>query len=544
MTHAKNHTCSAIGALSAAIAGLMLASPTSAQTTMPSVDSISAVAAAATTRPAQAAPRPAGPQAAAAPATPAQAPDETLVASGLDEDGILRLSVDKNAVLTTADPYKDLSIANPAIADINLINPTTILVTAKKAGSTQLTIWNDAGKSQSININVQFDVRVLQEQYNTMFPGSNIEVSSANGAIALKGRVPSLQVAEQASQLAAPYATSVLNFLEVSGGQQVMLQVRFAEVSRSATNALGVNLFAADGSFAGGSNIGQVSPVTNQPFGNFGDTPAFKGIEIEAPGHTISPSVTLYGAGQIGSFYLEYFVEALRQNNLLRVLAEPNLIAISGQEASFLAGGEFPVPVPQAGDGGTVITIEYREFGVKLKFVPIVQGNGKIMLKVEPEVSDLDYTAAVRTQGFLIPGLRKRTVSTTVEMSEGQTFAIAGLLDNKVVASKDVTPLLGDLPILGALFRSVRYERRDTELVVLVTPILVEPMNPGEVPALPGERWRHPTEGELFWLRDLGGPETDKTVRDTEDAAPRRFQGQFGFTPASATADTGDDLGE
>jgi pilus assembly protein CpaC len=379
-----------------------------------------------------------------------------------------------------------------------------------------------------------------------MFPDARIEVASANGTIVLRGVVPTLTVAQQAEQVAAPYG-NVLNFLEVSGGQQVMLQVRIAEVSRAATSALGVNLFAADGAFVGGSNVGQISPITSLLEGNVGDTPPFNGITIEDP-HVISPSVTLFGAGQIGSFYLEAFVQAMRQNNLLRVLAEPNLVAISGQEASFLAGGEFPIPVPGGGvSGGTAsVTIEFREFGVKLNFVPVVTGEGKIRLKVAPEVSDLDFSTAVRFQGFVVPGLTQRKVTTTIELGDGQSFAIAGLLNNNVTANKEVTPLLGDLPIIGTLFRSVRYQRKETELLVLVTPRIVAPMNPGQVPAVPGEHWRHPTEPDLFLKQDLGGDLKEDvsgpTTRPSRMSAnppvvpPPRFFGRHGFQPVSAEA--------
>src|SRR5439155_16129297 len=255
----------------------------------------------------------------------------------------------------------------------------------------------------------------------------------------------------------------------------------------------------------------------------------------------VSSGVTLFGSGQTGDLAFRYFVQALRENNLLRILAEPNLTAISGQEASFLAGGEFPVPVPQSGTGGgTTITIDYREFGVRLRFVPVVLGDGKIRLKMTPEVSDLDFSSPLTIQGSKIPTVNKRTVTTTVELADGQTFAIAGLLNNTVNATRDVTPLLGDIPILGALFRSTRYERQETELVVLVTPRLVEPMNPSQIPPLPGEGWRHPNELDQFLNADIGGETTaahPETMSPTATTAPgstgtnRRYRGSYGFTP-------------
>jgi pilus assembly protein CpaC len=190
--------------------------------------------------------------------------------------------------------------------------------------------------------------------------------------------------------------------------------------------------------------------------------------------------------------------------------------------------------VPQTGSGGvgsTAITVEYKQFGVRLDFTPVVLGDGRIRLKVTPEVSDLDFSRSVSFNGFVIPSITKRTLTTEIELAEGQTFAVAGLLNNRVTANKNVTPLLGDVPILGALFRSVRYERNESELVVLVTPRLVEAMNPDQVPSMPGERWRYPTEGELLWNADLGGPAKDTTAAPLP-ARPARFRGEYGFTPA------------
>jgi pilus assembly protein CpaC len=469
-------------------------------------------------------------------------PPSLLVSQGLEPDGALRIKVNKSAVITTKVPVKMVSLAQPEVAGLNQLTEDTILITGKKAGNTQLIIWDQENRSQVVNLLVLVDLEALQEQLKSMFPGTKIEVQSVGGALSLRGQVPSLQVAEQAVALATPYISGkVLNFLEIAGGQQVMLQVRFAEVSRQATSQLGANFGFTDGIGYGASNIGQISPL------GIDDGGTGSALAVTTP----SPSVTLFGRAVIGRTAIIGFLTALRQNNLMRILAEPNLITSSGQEASFLAGGEFPVPIVQGGTAGTTasITVQYREYGVKLRFVPVVLGDGRIRLKVAPEVSDLDYTAAVRSGGFLIPGLTKRTVDTTVELNEGQTLAIAGLLNNQVVASKDVTPLLGDLPVVGALFRSVRYQKKETELVVLVTPVLVEAMNPSQVPALPGQKWRHPTENELFWDRDLGGPisqsgqatATQPTTQAAASGEPApRFQGEYGFSPAAAATSSQD----
>lgn len=465
----------------------------------------------------------------AAPATqPAAAvPANRLIADGIGADGKIKLTVNKTVVIATTKPFKQVSVGQPDVADVNMISPTSILVTAKRAGSTQLIVWDDQNKSQVADIVVNMDLEALQADLTASFPGSKITVSSLNGAIKLSGLVTDLKAAEQAAAIAAPYSNRVLNLLEVGGGQQVMLQVRFAEVSRKATNALGVNFSMSDGVFAAGSNIGALNPASflNNSDGSLSNS-------------AVSPAVTLFGRGQIGNTAFRMFVEALRQNNLLRILAEPNLMAISGQEASFLAGGEFPVPVPQSGSGGsTTITIDYKEFGVRLKFVPIVLGDGRIRMKMSPEVSDLDFSSPLNISGSNIPIVNKRTVTTTVELADGQTFALAGLLNSKINATRNVTPILGDLPVLGMLFRSTRYQREETEMVVLVTPHLVEPMNPSQVPALPGENWRNPTEAEIWLNADIGSEKKAAAPANAPaNSAPAastdsKYRGAYGFTP-------------
>ena len=236
-------------------------------------------------------------------------------------------------------------------------------------------------------------------------------------------------------------------------------------------------------------------------------------------------------AAAAGNTSFEYFITALRNNGLLRILAEPNLTAISGQQASFLAGGEIPILVPQASGGGSVTTVEYKQYGIQLNFTPTVLGDGRVRLSCTPQVSDLDYAHAVELGGAPVPALITRNVNTTVELAEGQTFALAGLLKNEVTANKNITPFLGDLPAIGALFRSVSYQRSETELVVLVTPHLVEALNPNQVPRLPGDPWRDPTEGQLFWKADLGGPAPD--VRHAPAVHTSRFYGTTGYTPTA-----------
>lgn len=457
------------------------------------------------------------------PATTAAAagqPEALSFVEGLSADGKLHLLVGRSVVLKTRGPYKRVAVTHPDILGDNEVDATGIFITGKKAGKTQIILWDDRDHAQVVDVVIDYDLPGLRAQLKNEFPDADIEPVSANDAIMLKGRVPSLQVAEQVTDMVGRYA-QVLNFMQVSGGQQVMLKVRFAEISRSAESQLGVNIDMQDGksvfgfgSGIGGTGIGQLN--TNAGVGT-----------------TVNSSVALFGGGSIGRTSFEAFLTALRTNNLIRLLAEPDLVTGSGQEANFLAGGEIPIPVPQAGaSGSSVITIEYKDYGVRLSFVPVVLGDGKIRLKVSPEVSQLDYSNAVIIDGFSVPALTKRNLSTTVELKDGQTLALAGLLQSNLNANKSVTPVLGDLPVIGPLFRSVSYQRQETELVVLVTPQLVEAMNPGEVPDVPGEHWAIPTENDLFLNQQLGGPGAALVKHPATQElkpGPARYFGPYGF---------------
>ena len=469
-------------------------------------------------------------------AIPAQSADANapFVTEAAAHTSKLSLLINKSIVLETRTPYKRVSVGQPEIADVNLLGQSRILVTGKKAGTTQLVVWDDGEKAQVIDVSVAVDVNGLQDQIKKLFPTLKIDLSANNGEVILRGNVPSLEVEEQLVRVATPYAAKVNDFLVISGGQQVMLQVRFAEVSRSATTALGVNLGATDGKSFIGNNTGGINSFGTQVSPNG----ALQQLTSPSPG----AAVTIFGQGAVGKGAFQYFIDALRQNSLLRILAEPNLMAVSGQEASFLAGGAIPIPISQGGGGGgAAISVDFREYGVKLKFIPIVLGNGKLRLKVSPEISDLDYANSVEAGGFRIPGITQRKVTTTVELADGQTFAIAGLLNTSASSSKDVTPLLGDLPVIGPLFRTVHYSRKETEMVVLVTPHLVEPMNPGETPLLPGELWRHPDEFEVYIKGDMGGPAESQHPKPSMPMSTGKqvpnFRGQHGFVPQSTEKD-------
>jgi len=426
----------------------------------------------------------------------------------------------------------------PDIADYVSLSPNELLVTAKKSGTTQLIIWDEADHTEILNISVATPIALLQKKLEVLFPESTIKVEDVNGTVTLTGQVHDLETARRAESVALPYSgtNKIVDLLEVGGGQQVMLRVKFAEVSKQAEQELGFNFAGADGTSIYGSNLGKNS-LGIIPGGN-STTPDLVAI----PSGALS-TASMFGQGGFAHVAFVYFVDALEQNSLLRTLAEPDLVTTSGQKATFLAGGSFPYPVPQAGTGGgTTVTIQFQPYGISLNFTPVVLGNGRIRLDVNPDVSALDYSHTATLDGTTVPGLTDRNVHTTVELAEGETFALAGLLEDQVTASNQQFPILGDIPVLGALFRSVEYQKNQTELVVLVTPVLVHAMQPADVTSVPGEKWRDPNPAELYFLKDLGGevkPQAPArpTLTGDESEAPQ-FEGPAGFTPPPAPTTT------
>lgn len=277
-----------------------------------------------------------------------------------------------------------------------------------------------------------------------------------------------------------------------------------SESCRAGLRALGINAFHTDDDYFIGQRLGALAPISIGPAAG----PAGDNTQFNIQAVTVGSPVTIFGGIPRADF--EFFLKALAENQYLRILANPTLVALSGEEASFLAGGEFPIPVPQAGAGATTITVEYKEFGVRLAFRPIVLGDGTIRLNVAPEVSELSETNALLLQGYYVPALITRKAQTTLELGSGQTFAMAGLIKNKVQAINSRIPGLGDLPVLGPLFRSVRYAEDETELVVLVTVSLVEPMSLAETPPLPGILHTRPNDWQLYIEGRIEGKEPAK----------------------------------
>jgi pilus assembly protein CpaC len=414
----------------------------------------------------------------------------------------------KSVLLRTEVPVKRISIANPEIADFNLLSRSEIYLTGKAAGTTNLTMWQDGGITAIYDLVVSYDVSKLKQQMQELLPAEkDLRVAAANQSLTLSGKVTSAAALSQALSLAKAYAPEgkVTNLVDVGGVHQVMLEVRVAEMSKTLTRRLGINLFFAteNGQF-GISTLGSLATLVSPSDGHFFTGPL---------GWQSSSAVNALFRFNQGENTWTGLVDALKEDGLIKVLAEPNLVTLSGQTASFLAGGEFPIPVPQ--DNNT-ITIDYKQFGVGLNFTPVVLSKDKISMRVAPEVSELDYSTAVRVVGYVVPGLRVRRTATTIELGDGQSFAIAGLLRENVRTVISKYPLLGDIPILGALFQSKAFQKEETELVIIVTPHLVKPLDMAKQ-SLPTDFYAEPNDAEFFLMGQLEGAGSPKAKRGSMD---------------------------
>jgi len=446
------------------------------------------------------------------------ASSQTLQVMTGEASSSLNVPMNRAVVVESDIPFAEISIANAAIADISTLSDRTIYVLGKAPGRTTLTLLGPDGRLiTNVEVQVAPDVAEFKERLQQILPGEAIEVRTANDGIVLSGTATSIQALDRALDLANRYAPDrVSNLMVVGGTHQVMLKVRFAEMARSVRKALSSGLSITGLGSDGGISIGT---------GSGGLVP---GTGIGSPGSsTLVPNPE--AAGQmaftlpVGDLQLSILLEALETKGLARALAEPNLTALSGQQASFLAGGEYPIPVVD-GDGG--IGIEYKPFGVELTFTPRVVNNDTINLELVAAVSGIDNTVTVQNDGFSVNAFRRRETSTTVEMRDGESFAIAGLLEDDFADLATQVPWLGDIPVLGALFRSAEYERLQTELVIIVTPHLVTPTR-GEALALPTDRVRPPTEAELFLNGRIA--QTGTPAGAAGEVARQDFSGSFGY---------------
>lgn len=415
--------------------------------------------------------------------TPEPPPTQATLPQQTQGSAPLRVMVDKSLLINTTEKLKRIAITDPSIAYANVITPTQILVHGKAPGEVSLLIWDELERSRSFDLRVDVDVSACAEEEHRVFPDEQITVTPSRAAIVLSGHVSTEDVYKRAGELASAYSPKVINVLTYGpvGAQEVLLQVRFAEVDRTALTQMGVNFVSTGaGNTFGTLTTGQFGGVGTQTItpgtsSSTGTTPTTLGPE------TINNVLNLFLFRPDINFGA--VIEALETKNLLQILAEPNLIAVNGKEASFLAGGQFPFPIVQPGAGFTAVTISFKDFGVNLKFTPVIMPNGNIHLHVAPEVSTLDFANALTISGFTVPALSTRKADTEFELQDGQSFVIAGLLDNRVTDIYNKIPGLGDIPILGAFFRSKSLQKSNTELMVLCT---VKRINPSaEPPTLP-----------------------------------------------------------
>jgi len=423
----------------------------------------------------------------------------------------VHLTAGRSTVLTTDFDVQRIAVTNPAIADATVVQPREILIDGKGQGTISLIVWGSHRRAQ-YDLVVEPPVTTLQQQLQALFPGENIQVATSDEAIVLSGAVSSNQVMLRAAEIAKASSSKlkVINMLQLPGGsesQQVMLQVRFAEVNRRALKELGASWFTSP---TGINNT--IGRVTTQQFA----APGFDNLTYTKQSSDFGSNVTSASGQFTFSDFLNVFlfsekldlgvmIRALQSKGYLQSLAEPNLIAYNGQDASFLAGGEFPVPVVQGITNA--VSIMFKEFGIKLNFTPTIAGD-MIRLKVKPEVSSLDFANGITLSGFRIPSLITRRADTDVELRDGQSFAIAGLLNNLSQDDTSAVPFLSSLPIIGALFKSKAESAERTELMVLITPRLVRPLNPDEVPPLPTQmkKFLPPTDSVGQELSGGGGP--------------------------------------
>ncbi len=403
------------------------------------------------------------PPAAQTSTTTAPAPGQTVTAGAAP----LRVMVGKSLLINTTERLKRVSVTDPSVADALVVTPTQVLVNGLAPGEVSLLIWDELERSRSFDLRVDVDITAASEEMHRLFPDEQINVTPSRSAIVLSGHVTTEDVSKHAGSLASAYSKNVVNVLTFGpvGADEVLLEVKFAEVDRTALTQLGINIFSTGaGNSIGTVQTGQFGGVKPGPISD----PATSNTS------TISDALNLFFFNP--QVHLGTVIKALQSKNLLQILAEPNLVAVNGKEASFLAGGEFPFPVVQPGAGGiATVTVQFREFGVRLRFTPVIQPNGSIHLHVVPEVSTLDFANAVTVSGTTIPAISTRKADTEFELQDGQSFVIAGLMDNRVTNLGNKIPGLGDVPILGNFFKSKSAQKSNSELMVLCTVRRVAP---------------------------------------------------------------------
>lgn len=451
----------------------------------------------------------------------------------------VQIFIGKSEDVRTDTSFIDIVVGDPQVADVNPLTDRTLSILGKRNGTTRVSVYAEGKKLIGVfDVEVVFDTTLIQSEIRKRFPYANLRVSAVNGRIMLSGTSPDAPTLDRAVTIAKQFGQDVINTVEVLAPQQVMLEVRFIEATRQAGRELGVqwNYFGQRtlANIGNRTPAGQL-PVTNTGGGLFSQPGVtIGGPNVSAQAAKISPidvAGVLSGTAPfgvmvskllLGGVETDVIINALEQRGLARSLAEPNLVALSGDTASFLAGGEYPVPVP--GALGQV-TIDYKRYGVGLAFTPTVLSGGLINMKIEPEVSQLDYSKPVQVAGISVPPLIVRRASTTVELRDGQSFVIGGLLQSDGKNAISQLPWLGDVPVLGALFRSAQYQKNETDLAIIVTPRLVRPARPGDVVKTPLDGSLPVNDVDLFLM---GKTEVKReTARVLAGVPPRQFTGHM-----------------
>jgi len=420
----------------------------------------------------------------APPSTPPAAPAAAPAPQGgqpspaVDQGpGTVHIVVGHSLLIHTPSRVKRILTGNPSVIESVVTSPAELVITAKEPGSSSLMLWDESGRSRYLDVYSDLDVSALRASLDQSFPFANVDVQAEGQRVILVGTVPNREIADQMLKMAQNFAKDVVDGLRIAAparDRQVMLKVRFAEADRQKLSSFAVNLLSTGATNTiGQTTTGQFSPFTLS--------------NLQAGGGQSTETFTFSSLLNIFLFRpdinLGATIQALQSKNVLQILAEPDLMAINGQPAHFLAGGEFPYPVVQAVSSGTApaITIQFKPYGVKLEFTAIIEDNNAVRLKIVPEVSTLDYSNAVTVSGFILPAISTRRAETEIELKDGQTFGIAGLLDQRTTVQLSKIPGIGDIPILGELFKSRNATFTNTELIVLVTPTIVDPVN-GEAP--------------------------------------------------------------
>ena len=444
-------------------------------------------------------------------ATPAPAEDQnpapsptTATPAGVEGQAAapLRVMVGKSLLINTTERLRRVSVTDPVVAEVSVVTPTQILVHGRAAGEVSLLIWDELERSRSFDLRVDVDVSAAAEEEKRVFPDEQITVSPSRSAIVLSGHVSTKDVADRAALIAEAYSAKVVNVLTSGpvGSQEVLLKVTFAEVDRTALTQLGANLL-----LPGQGNTIALSQT--QQFGGVSVTTTAQTTTTNGNSTTTTQTPTPPTANISNFLNLFLFrsdinfgavIQALQTRNLLQILAEPSIIAMNGKQAKMLAGGQFPFPVVQPGQGFTAVTITFKNFGVELEFTPEIMPNGNIDLKVAPSVSTLDFSNALTISGFTVPAISTRSADTEFELQDGQSFVIAGLMDNRVTDIMNKIPGIGDIPFIGNFFKSKSAQKSKTELMVLCTVRKIDataqpPMLPTQPrPFLDKDQFDHP----------------------------------------------------